>query len=143
MEIIKLLFQGMIIMSLEYTEIVKNHFFHPKNVGRIKSPSGSGTVGNPSCGDVMTIDINVKNDKIVEAKFQTYGCAAAIASGSMTTEIIKGKNIHECYKLSMDDIIKQLGGLPKEKTHCSNLATEALHKAIKDYEKNKKENNKE
>jgi len=123
-------------MNQEYTEIVKDHFFHPRNVGRLSTPSGSGTVGNPSCGDVMTIDIIVEKNIITEAKFQTYGCAAAIASGSMTTELIKGKTITECKKLSMDDIIKQLGGLPKEKTHCSNLATEALQKAIKNYQKN-------
>lgn len=123
-------------MNQEYTEIVKDHFFHPRNVGRLSAPSGSGTVGNPSCGDVMTIDIIVENNIITEAKFQTYGCAAAIASGSMTTELIKGKTITECKKLSMNDIIKQLGGLPEEKTHCSNLATEALQKAIKNYQKN-------
>ena len=122
-------------MDQEYTEIVKDHFFHPRNVGRLSTPSGSGTVGNPSCGDVMTIDIIVENNIITEAKFQTYGCAAAIASGSMTTELIKGKTITECKKLSMNDIIKQLGGLPEEKTHCSNQATEALQKAIKNYQK--------
>jgi len=124
-------------MSDEYTEIVKDHFFHPRNVGRLNSPSGSGTIGNPSCGDVMTIDIQVENDIITEAKFQTYGCAAAIASGSMTTELIKGKTIEECKQLSMDDIVKKLGGLPEEKTHCSNLATEALQKAIKNYQEYK------
>jgi nitrogen fixation NifU-like protein len=123
-------------MNQEYTSIVKDHFFHPRNVGRISTPSGSGTVGNPSCGDVMTIDIMVENDMITEAKFQTYGCAAAIASGSMTTEMIKGKTITECKKLTMDDIIQKLGGLPEEKTHCSNLATDALHKAIDDYQNN-------
>lgn len=123
-------------MDSEYTKIVKDHFFHPRNVGRLTSPSGSGTVGNPSCGDVMTIDITVEDNHIKEAKFQTYGCAAAIASGSITTEIIKGKSIDECMRLSMDDIISQLGGLPKEKTHCSNLATEALKKAIVDFQKN-------
>lgn len=121
-------------MSQDYTEIVKDHFFHPRNVGRLDSPSGSGTVGNPSCGDVMTIDITVEENIITDAKFQTYGCAAAIASGSMTTEMIKGKTIDECKHLSMNDIIKQLGGLPEEKMHCSNLATEALKKAIKKYQ---------
>lgn len=121
-------------MTLDYTEIVKNHFFHPRNVGRLDAPSGSGTVGNPSCGDVMTIDIIVKDNIITDAKFQTYGCAAAIASGSMTTEMVKGKTIAECKNLSMNDIIKQLGGLPEEKIHCSNLATEALKKAIKNYQ---------
>jgi nitrogen fixation protein NifU and related proteins len=123
-------------MNQEYTSIVKDHFFHPRNVGRISTPSGSGTVGNPSCGDVMTIDIMVEDNVITEAKFQTYGCAAAIASGSMTTEMIKGKTITECKKLTMDDIIKKLGGLPEEKTHCSNLATDALQKAIDDYQNN-------
>lgn len=121
-------------MSPDYSDVVKDHFFHPRNVGRLSSPSGSGTVGNPSCGDVMTIDIIVENSVITKAKFQTYGCAAAIASGSMTTELVKGKSIEECKQLSMDDVITELGGLPREKTHCSNLATDALHKAIKDYE---------
>lgn len=123
------------MMNAEYTKIVKDHFFHPRNVGRLSTPSGSGTVGNPSCGDVMTIDIQVENDIIKDVKFQTYGCAAAIASGSMTTELIKGRSITECKKLTMNDIITELGGLPKEKTHCSNLATEALKKAINDYQK--------
>jgi nitrogen fixation NifU-like protein len=124
-------------MTDEYNEIVKDHFFHPRNVGRLINPSGTATIGNPSCGDVMTIDIKVENDIIIEAKFQTYGCAAAIASGSMTTEIIKGKTIEECKHLTMDDIVRKLGGLPEEKTHCSNLATEALQKAIKEYQKQK------
>jgi nitrogen fixation protein NifU and related proteins len=123
------------MMNSEYTKIVKDHFFHPRNVGRLSTPSGSGTVGNPSCGDVMTIDIQVENDIIKDVKFQTYGCAAAIASGSMTTELIKGRSITECKKLTMNNIITELGGLPKEKTHCSNLATEALKKAINDYQK--------
>jgi nitrogen fixation NifU-like protein len=122
-------------MKSDYTSIVKDHFFHPRNVGRLSTPSGSGTIGNPSCGDVMTIDIKVENNIIKDAKFQTYGCAAAIASGSITTELIKGKSITECEKLTMNDIITELGGLPKEKTHCSNLATEALRKAINDYQK--------
>jgi len=123
-------------MSLDYTEIVRDHFFHPRNVGRIPSPSGTGTISNPSCGDVMTIDIIVKDNIITDAKFQTYGCAAAIASGSMTTQIIKGKSIDECIKLTMNDIIEKLGGLPEEKTHCSHLATEALRKAIKNFQEN-------
>lgn len=120
-------------MNSDYTKIVKDHFFHPRNVGRLSNPSGSGTVGNPSCGDVMTMDIIVENNVITKATFQTYGCAAAIASGSMTTELIKGKTIDECKQLTMNDVIDQLGGLPQEKTHCSNLATEALKKAIKQY----------
>ena len=120
-------------MNGDYTKIVKDHFFHPRNVGRLSHPSGSGTVGNPSCGDVMTMDIIVENNVITKATFQTYGCAAAIASGSMTTELIKGKTIDECKQLTMNDVIDQLGGLPQEKTHCSNLATEALKKAIKQY----------
>ena len=122
-------------MNEEYTKIVKDHFFHPRNVGRLSTPSGTGTVGNPSCGDVMTIDIEVENEIIKNAKFQTYGCAAAIASGSMITELIKGRSIMECKKLTMNDIITELGGLPEEKTHCSNLAAEALKKAITDYQK--------
>ena len=113
-------------MDSEYTKIVKDHFFHPRNVGRLTSPSGSGTVGNPSCGDVMTIDITVEDNHIKEAKFQTYGCAAAIASGSITTEIIKGKSIDECMRLKMDEakqILKKIADTLDHKVIIPNKST--------------------
>ena len=125
-------------MDQDYTEKVKNHFFHPRNVGEIKDADGVGTVGNPKCGDVMTIYIKVKDERIADIKFKTYGCAAAIASSSIATEIVKGKTLDEAMKLSRDDVAKELGGLPVIKLHCSNLAADALHEAIKDYRKKKK-----
>jgi len=121
-----------------YTEKVKDHFFHPRNVGEIKDADGVGTVGNPTCGDVMTMYIKVKDEKIVDVKFKTYGCAAAIASSSITTEIVKGMDLEKAKKLSRDDVAKELGGLPAVKMHCSNLASDALREAIKDYEKKQK-----
>jgi len=121
-----------------YTEKVKDHFLNPRNVGEIKDADGIGTVGNPTCGDVMTIYIKVKNDKIKDIKFKTYGCAAAIASSSIGTEIVKGKTLDEASKLSRDDIANELGGLPAIKMHCSNLFSDAIREAIKDYRKRKK-----
>ena len=118
-----------------YTEKVKCHFLHPRNVGEIKNPDGVGTVGNPTCGDIMTIYIKVKDDKIVDIKFKTFGCAAAIASTSVATEMVKGKKLNEAYKLTRDDVAKELGGLPAIKMHCSNLAADALKVAIDDYRK--------
>jgi len=125
-------------MAELYTEKVKDHFFHPRNVGEIKDADGVGTVGNPTCGDVMTMYIKVKDEKIVDVKFKTYGCAAAIASSSITTEIVKGMDLKKAKKLSRDDVAKELGGLPAVKMHCSNLASDALREAIKDYEKKQK-----
>jgi nitrogen fixation protein NifU and related proteins len=125
-------------MAELYTEKVKDHFFHPRNVGEIKDADGVGTVGNPTCGDVMTMYIKVKDEKIVDVKFKTYGCAAAIASSSITTEIVKGMDLEKAKKLSRDDVAKELGGLPAVKMHCSNLASDALREAIKDYEKKQK-----
>ncbi len=125
--------------NIDYTEKVKDHFFNPRNVGEIKDADGVGTVGNPSCGDIMTIYIKVKDDKIEDIKFKTFGCAAAIASTSITTEMVKGKTLEEAEKLTRDDVAKELGGLPGVKMHCSNLAADALRKAIEDYRiKNKK-----
>ena len=120
-------------MDEKYTDIVKDHFFHPRNVGEIKDADGIGTVGNPSCGDVMTIYIKIKDDHISDIKFKTYGCAAAIASTSITTEIVKGMSLSKAQQLTRGDIAEALGGLPKFKMHCSNLATDALKEAIKDY----------
>lgn len=124
-------------MSEIYTDIVKDHFFNPRNVGEIPNADGVGTVGNPTCGDVMTIYIKVKDNRISDIKFKTYGCAAAIASSSMATELVKGKTIEEALKLTRDDVAKELGGLPAVKMHCSNLASDALREAIKDYKKKK------
>jgi nitrogen fixation NifU-like protein len=120
-------------MNDKYTERVKDHFFHPRNVGEITNPDGVGTVGNPTCGDVMTIYIKVKDNRIFDIKFKTYGCAAAIASSSIATEMVKGKTIGEALKLSREDVANALGGLPAVKMHCSNLASDALREAIKNY----------
>jgi nitrogen fixation NifU-like protein len=126
-------------MSDMYTKKVMDHFRNPRNMGEIKDADGVGKVGNPTCGDVMAIYIKVKNDKIVDIKFKTFGCTAAIASSSIATELVKGKTLDEALKLTRDDVAKELGGLPAIKMHCSNLAADALREAIKDYrEKNKK-----
>jgi nitrogen fixation NifU-like protein len=107
-------------------------------MGEIKDADGIGTVGNPRCGDVMEISIKVKDDKIVDIKFKTFGCTAAIASSSIATELVKGKTLDEAIKLTRDDVANELGGLPAFKLHCSNLAADALRAAIKDYRKKKK-----
>ncbi len=124
-------------MSDMYTDKVLDHFRNPRNMGKIDDADGEGTVGNSACGDIMTIYIKVKDEKIQDIKFQTYGCAAAIASTSIATEIAKGKNLDEAMKLSREDVANELGGLPAVKMHCSNLATDALKKAIKDYREKK------
>jgi len=121
-----------------YTEKVMDHFRNPRNTGEIKDPDGIGTVGNPKCGDIMTIYIKVKDNIIEDIKFKTYGCVAAIASTSIATEIVKGKTLDEAYKLTRDDVAKELGGLPSIKMHCSNLAADALRKAIDEYRKKNK-----
>jgi len=121
-----------------YTEKVMDHFRNPRNMGEIKDADGVGTVGNPRCGDVMSIYIKVKDDRIVDIKFKTYGCAAAIASSSIATELVKGKTIDEALKLTRGDVADELGGLPAIKMHCSNLAADALHKAIEEYRKKNK-----
>jgi len=125
-------------MSDMYTEKVKDHFFNPRNVGEIKDADGVGTVGNPICGDVMTMYIKVKDEKIDNIKFKTFGCAAAIATSSILTEMAKGKRLDDALGITRDDVANELGGLPAIKLHCSNLAADALREAIKDYKKNKK-----
>jgi len=125
-------------MADMYTEKVKDHFYNPRNVGEIKDADGVGTVGNSVCGDVMNIFIKVKDERITDIKFKTFGCAAAIASSSITTEIVKGKTLDEAMKLTRDDVANELGGLPAVKMHCSNLASDALREAIKDYRKKNK-----
>jgi len=127
-----------LFMGDMYTEKVKDHFFHPRNVGEIKDADGVGTVGNPTCGDVMSIYIKVKDEKIGDIKFKTFGCAAAIATSSILTEMAKGKTLNEALKITRDDVAHELGGLPAIKLHCSNLAADALKKAIEDYRSKKK-----
>jgi nitrogen fixation NifU-like protein len=122
----------------EYSEKVIEHFRNPKNVGEIPDADGIGNVGNPMCGDIMRLYIKVENNKIVDAKFKTFGCGAAIATSSMVTELVKGKTIEEALKISNRAVAEALGGLPKIKMHCSMLAEEALKSAIEDYLKKKK-----
>ena len=119
--------------NTKYSDKVFELLANPKNVGEIEDADGVGTVGNPTCGDVMRLFIKVENGIIVDAKFKTFGCAAAIASSSMVTEIVKGKTIEEALKISNKQVAAELGGLPAVKMHCSNLAEEALESAIKDY----------
>ena len=118
-----------------YSEKVLDHFKNPRNVGEIKDADGVGSVGNPVCGDMMTMYIKVKDDKIEDVKFKTYGCGAAIATSSMTTELAKGKTLEEAEHISRQSVADALDGLPPVKMHCSNLADDALHEAIKDYRK--------
>ncbi|MGB9134390.1 MAG: Fe-S cluster assembly scaffold protein NifU [Candidatus Bathyarchaeia archaeon] len=123
-----------------YSEKVMEHFRNPRNVGEIPDADGVGTVGNPVCGDMMTIYIKVKNNRIAEIKFKTFGCGAAVATSSMITELAKDKTLEEALKISRQNVADSLGGLPPIKMHCSNLAADALHEAIKDYEKRKEAN---
>jgi len=116
-----------------YTEKVMEHFRNPRNVGEIPDADGVGTVGNPICGDLMTVYIKVKDNVITDVKFKTFGCAAAIATSSMITELARGKNLQDALKITRGDVADSLGGLPPIKMHCSNLAADALHAAIKNY----------
>ena len=121
-----------------YNDKVLNEFFNPQNVGVIKAASGVGKVGNPACGDIMKVYILVEDNKIVDAKFQTFGCAAAIASSSVATRMIIGKTIDEALKITNQDVIKELGGeMPASKIHCSILAEEAIRAAVDNYYKKK------
>ncbi len=118
----------------QYSEEVMDHFTNPRNVGEIEDADGVGEVGNPVCGDMMTFYIKVDDDDHLEdVKFKTFGCGAAIAVSSMVSEMAKGKTIDEAMKISRDDVAEELGGLPKQKMHCSNLGADALHLAIEDY----------
>ncbi|MDD5772415.1 MAG: Fe-S cluster assembly scaffold protein NifU [bacterium] len=119
----------------EYTEKVLDHFKNPRNVGEIPDADGVGTVGNPVCGDLMTFYIKVKDNILVDVKFKTFGCGAAIAVSSIVSELAKGKTIEEALKLNNQMVADELGGLPPSKLHCSNLGADALHKAIEDYKK--------
>ncbi len=121
-----------------YSKKVMEHFMNPKNVGVIEKPDGYGKVGNPVCGDLMEIYIKVKDDIITGIKFKTFGCGSAIATSSMVTEIAKGKHVDDAIKITRSDVADELDGLPPQKMHCSNLAADALHEAIKDYKNKKK-----
>lgn len=116
-----------------YSREVMDHFLNPRNVGSLENADGIGEVGNAACGDIMRIEIKVEDDKITDIKFQTFGCAAAIATSSMVTEMVKGKTLPEAEKMTNREVAQALGGLPPAKMHCSNLAADALKKAIADY----------
>ncbi|MEK7332319.1 MAG: Fe-S cluster assembly scaffold protein NifU [Nitrospirota bacterium] len=121
-----------------YSAKVMDHFANPSNVGDMPDADGVGTEGNPTCGDVMQIFIKVKDGKIVDAKFKTFGCGAAIAVSSMITELVKGKTLEEALAISKETVANELGGLPAQKMHCSNLGADALRKAIEDYKSKSK-----
>jgi nitrogen fixation NifU-like protein len=123
-----------VVKIAQYSETVMDHFMNPRNVGEIENADGVGEVGNPVCGDMMTFYIDVDDeDRIKDVKFKTFGCGAAIAVSSMVSEMAKGKTLDEALEISRQDVAEQLGGLPENKMHCSNLGADALHKAIEDY----------
>ena len=116
-----------------YSDIVMDHFMHPRNVGEIENPDGVGQVGNAKCGDIMKMYLKIEDDIIKDVKFETFGCGSAIASSSMATEMIKGKTIDEALAVTNRQVVDALGGLPAHKLHCSVLAEESIKSAIKDY----------
>ncbi len=120
-------------MALSYSEKVMEHFSNPRNVGEIEDADGIGEAGNPKCGDIMKIYLKVRDNVIEDVKFKTFGCASAIASSSMATELIKGKTVDEAWDLTNSAVAEALDGLPPIKMHCSVLAEEAIHLAINDY----------
>ncbi|HII29842.1 Fe-S cluster assembly scaffold protein NifU [Candidatus Micrarchaeota archaeon CG_4_10_14_0_2_um_filter_49_7] len=122
-----------------YSKRVIEAFTNPHNVGVLEDADGIGEVGNPVCGDIMKMYIKVRDGRIVDIKFQTFGCAAAIATSSMITDLAKGKTLEEAEKITRNDVAESLDGLPPIKMHCSNLAADALHKAIEDYRKKQTE----
>jgi len=117
-----------------YSEIVMDHFNHPRNAGVIEDADGVGEVGNPQCGDMMTFYIKVKDNRLEDVKFQTFGCVAAIAVSSMVSEMAKGKKLDEAQQISRQGVAQALGGLPPNKMHCSNLGAETLTLAINNYQ---------
>lgn len=125
-------------MAMQYSDKVMDHFTNPRNVGEIENASGCGTVGNAVCGDIMRIYLDIDDDGIIrDAKFKTFGCGAAIATSSMATELVRGKNIQEALEVTNKAVMEALDGLPPVKVHCSLLAEEAIHAALWDYaEKN-------
>ena len=116
-----------------YNEKVIEHYSNPRNVGEIKEADGVGEVGNPVCGDIMKIYLKIKNNNIIDVKFKTFGCGAAIATSSMVTELVIGKTLEDALKITNSTVAEALDGLPPVKMHCSNLAADAMHEAIKDY----------
>ena len=116
-----------------YTETVMDHFMHPRNVGEIPDADGVGEVGNAKCGDIMKMYLKIKDDRIEDVKFETFGCGSAIASSSMATELIKGKTIEEALAVTNKQVVDALGGLPAYKLHCSVLAEESIKAAVKNY----------
>ena len=125
--------------QIGYSQKVMEHFMNPHNVGVIENPDGYGKVGNPVCGDLMEIFIRVRENVIEDIRFRTFGCGSAIATSSMVTDLAKGKTLEEALQITRDDVATELEGLPPRKMHCSNLAADALHAAIRDYlEKEKK-----
>lgn len=118
-----------------YSEKVMEHFENPRNVGELVDASGTGTVGNAKCGDIMKMDIQVDDDIITDVKFKTFGCCAAIATSSMATEMVKGKTVKEALELTNTAVAEALDGLPPVKMHCSLLAEQAIHAAVEDYQK--------
>jgi len=121
-----------------YSDKVKENFTNPQNMGKMENPDGVGEVGNAVCGDMLRLFLKVEDNVIVDIKVETFGCVAAIATSSMTTQMAKGMTIEEAKKLSRGEVAEALDGLPPQKMHCSNLAADALHKAIEDFEKRKK-----
>jgi nitrogen fixation NifU-like protein len=122
-------------MAMKYSQKVMDHFTNPRNVGEIEKPDGIGEVGNPTCGDIMTFTIKVKDNRLEDVKFKTFGCGAAIAVSSMISEMAKGKTLEEALKITNKDVALELEGLPATKMHCSNLGADALHAAIESYKK--------
>ena len=118
---------------MEYSEKVMDHFMNPRNVGEIENASGVGQVGNMKCGDIMKVYLQIEDDKIIDAKFKTFGCGAAVATSSMATELVKGKTVQEALQVTNKAVMEALDGLPPVKVHCSRLAEEALHAALWDY----------
>lgn len=117
-----------------YTDKVMDHFEHPRNVGELENPSGMGTVGNPKCGDIMRIYLDIDENQIIrDVKFKTFGCGAAVATSSMATELVKGKSVEEAMQVTNKAVCEALDGLPPVKVHCSLLAEEAIHAALWDY----------
>jgi len=121
-----------------YSEIVMDHFANPRNMGDMEDPSAVGNVGNPACGDMMRLYLKIKDGVIVDAKFKTFGCGAAIASSSMLTEMLKGKTLKEAMEISNEEVVNALGGLPQAKIHCSVMAEEALKAAMNDFDAREK-----
>jgi nitrogen fixation NifU-like protein len=118
-----------------YNDTVMDHFMNPRNMGELKDADGIGEVGAAACGDIMKVSIKVKDGKITDARFKTFGCGSAIAASSMATELIKGRTLEECANFSNQEVVDALGGLPPVKIHCSVLAEEALKAALEDYQK--------